>query len=198
MQIESVTGVLLAGGKSSRMGTDKAWLQVEGQPLIERSIDTLRQCFTHNIIVANQPQVFDSLGLPVIPDDESGLGPIGGLLTALRHVGTPSIFLVACDMPYLNAPLIRDMANAIGERDAVVASIAGRLEPLHAVYRCAIRLVVETQISARALSLQILVGKLNVKILSEKELGRYREWRKVFLNVNTPEEFQNVRRHHGE
>src|SRR5437867_107392 len=116
------------------MGADKAQLLFEGQALIERCVQTLEQCFARNIVIANQPAL-ELLDLPVFADDVPNLGPIGGLLTALRYAETPAICLVACDMPFLNARLIRDMAAVIREHEAVVPQIGGRFEPLHAVYR---------------------------------------------------------------
>lgn len=197
-QMETVTGVVLAGGKSTRMGADKAWLEFNGSTLIERCVDSLRQCFSRVIIVANQPPAFASLGLPVFSDEVPGLGPIGGLLTALRRAESETIFLVACDMPFLNPHLIREMTSALDQHDAVVAQFNGPFEPLHAVYRRGILPVVEAQIAARQYSLQALVGKLRLKVLSEIELSQYSDWRNGFLNLNTPEEVQHARRRHGQ
>ncbi len=153
-------GVVLAGGQSSRMGRDKATLEFDGQPLVERCVAVLRQCFPEVIVVRR--------------DDVPGLGPIGGLLTALRRA--PEIFVVACDMPFLDAALIRAMAAQLAGYDAV--AIPG--EPLHAAYSARILPVVEAQIAAGDYSLNRLLSKLRVKTFGAAPI----------VNVNTPAELE--------
>ncbi len=155
-----MTGVVLAGGQSSRMGRDKATLEFGGQPLVERCVAVLRQCFPEVIVVRH--------------DDVPGLGPIGGLLTALRRA--PEIFVVACDMPFLEAGLIRAMAAQLAGYDAV--AIPG--EPLHAAYSARILPVVEAQIAAGDYSLNRLLSKLRVKPFEAAPI----------VNVNTPAEWE--------
>jgi molybdopterin-guanine dinucleotide biosynthesis protein A len=155
-----MTGVVLAGGQSTRMGRDKATLEFDGQPLLERAVAVLRECFPEVMVIRQ--------------DDVPGLGPIGGLLTALRRA--PEIFVVACDMPFLDAALIREMAAQLPGYDAV--AIPG--EPLHAAYSARILPVVEAQIAAGDYSVQSLLSKLRVRTV---EAG-------PIINVNTPEELE--------
>ena len=183
-RIETVTGVVLAGGKSSRMGTDKAFVRVNKQPLIEHSLAALRQCFTRNIIIANHCEAYRSFALPVFADLIPNLGPIGGLQAALHHAETPAVFLVACDMPFLDPALIRAMA--LDDFDAVAPCVRGRYEPLHAGYARRILPVVEQQIAAGRYGLQELLIRLRVRSLGEERLQRYAGWPRSFSNVNTP------------
>jgi molybdopterin-guanine dinucleotide biosynthesis protein A len=155
-----MTGVVLAGGKSTRMGRDKAALEFDGQTLLERAVAVLRQCFPEVIVVRQ--------------DDVPGLGPIGGIATALRRA--PEIFVVACDMPFLDAARIREMAAQLPGYDAV--AIPG--EPLHAAYSARILPVIEAQIAAGDYSVQKLLSKLRVKFVDAKPI----------LNVNTPQEWE--------
>ena len=186
--------MVLAGGASTRMGADKAFLRLGEWTLVERCVATLRQCFARNLVIANQPDRFASLGLPVFPDEQPCLGPMGGLHAALRHAGTPALFVVACDMPFLNAELIREMAQSLGDFDAVVPEIGGRFEPLHAVYHRRILPVVEARIAAGDYALQALLRQLRLKTLSEETRRRYA---RALVNVNTPEELEQARRRHG-
>lgn len=190
--IASVTGVVLAGGKSSRMGTDKAFVRVAERTLIERTTAVVRCCFVQNVIIANHPEMFSSLGLPVFKDDVPDLGPLGGIATALRRVETEAIFVVACDMPFLNPELIREMAKALGDFDAVAARIDGRFEPLHAVYRRRSLPGIESRIATRDYSVVRLLESLRVRVFEEKELSGFAEWRRTFLNVNTPQELRKA------
>jgi molybdopterin-guanine dinucleotide biosynthesis protein A len=192
-RIESVTGVVLAGGKSLRMGTNKALVRVGQQTLVEKCVSTLQTCFPKTILVANRPESFTGLTLPTFPDVIPDLGPLGGIRTALRHVETPAIFVVACDMPFLNVDLIREMASVSGEFDAVAAKIDGKFEPLHAVYHRRILPAIEDRIKAGDYSVYRLLETLRVRTFSESELNRDPDWRKTFLNVNTPEELEKAR-----
>lgn len=155
-----MTGVVLAGGKSSRMGRDKAVLEFEGQTLQDRCVGVLRECFPEVLVIRE--------------DDAPGLGPIGGLLTALRR--SPEVFVVACDMPFLDVALIREMAAKLPGYDAV--AIPG--EPLHAAYSARILPVVEAQIAVGDYSLRSLLSKLRVKTITGP----------VLINVNTPQEWE--------
>jgi molybdopterin-guanine dinucleotide biosynthesis protein A len=157
-----MTGVVLAGGKSRRMGRDKAALEFDGQPLAERCVAVLRVCFSEVMVVRE--------------DDTPGLGPIGGLLTALRRA--PEIFVVACDMPFLDAALIREMAAQLPGFDAV--AIPG--EPLHAAYSARIVPVIEAQIVTGDYSLRRLLAKISVKTVAAAPI----------VNVNTPQEWEAV------
>jgi molybdopterin-guanine dinucleotide biosynthesis protein A len=142
------------------MGRDKAALEFSGQPLAERCADVLRQCFPEVLVVRE--------------DDGPGLGPIGGLMTALRRA--PEIFVVACDMPFLDVALIREMAAQLPGYEAV--AMPG--EPLHAAYSARILPVVEAQIAAGDYSMNHLLSRLRVKTISGPAL----------ININTPQEWE--------
>jgi len=191
--IDSVTGVVLAGGKSSRMGTDKAFVRLEQETLVERCLGVLRSCFNHNMIIANQPEAFVHFELPVFPDDVPDVGPLGGILTALRHAETEWIFVVACDMPFLNADLIREMATLAGQFDAVAPKIGNQFEPLHAVYHRRVLAAVESKIASRDYSVHGLLQSVRVQVLSESDLGRHPQWHTFFQNVNNPADLERVR-----
>ena len=129
----------------------------------------LRQCFAPVIVITH--------------DEVPGLGPIGGLLTALRQAATPALFLVACDMPFLEAGLIRQMASELPGYDAV----AFPDEPLHAAYATGILPVVEQQIAAQDYAMRRLLAKLRVKLLTTPRP-------QSLTNVNTPQEWELVKR----
>jgi molybdenum cofactor guanylyltransferase len=159
---DAVTGIVLAGGRSSRMGRDKAALKLDGQTLQNRCVAVLRECFPEVLVIRH--------------DDVPGLGPIGGLATALRRA--PEVFVVACDMPFLNAGLIREMASQLPGYDAV--AIAG--EPLHAAYSARILPAVERQIATGNYSMNHLLSQLRVKAISGPAL----------ININTPQEWEAI------
>jgi molybdenum cofactor guanylyltransferase len=155
-----MTGVVLAGGQSTRMGRDKASLEFCGQPLVERCAEVLRQCFAEVLVIRE--------------DDVPGLGPIGGIATALRRV--PEIFVVACDMPALEAALIREMAARLPGYDAVAIP----REPLHAAYSARSLPIIEEQITAGNYRMQDLLARLRVNWFTAAPI----------INVNTREEWE--------
>jgi molybdopterin-guanine dinucleotide biosynthesis protein A len=136
--VTEVTGVVLAGGQSRRFGSNKALAAIGNSTLIERLIRTLESIFPHLVIVTNQPQDFEFLNLPMIEDYVKGLGPLGGIYSALHAIGDPYAFVAACDMPDLSPELIRFLLRLREGYDVVVPRIETWLEPLHAVYskRC--------------------------------------------------------------
>jgi molybdopterin-guanine dinucleotide biosynthesis protein A len=162
----TVTGVMLAGGQSRRMGADKAALI---GPRVEA---ILRACFPAVLVIRD--------------DDRPGLGPIGGLATALRRVETDAIFVAACDMPFLDAALIRELVELLPGYDAVVPQVGEYGEPLHAVYHRRCLPVVEEQIAAGDYSLQHLVRRLHTRFVHRPNWGR------TLTNINTPAEWRAV------
>lgn len=128
------TGVVLAGGQSSRMGRDKALIEVEGVSLLERAIELLRP-HAREVLVIGDPAKYAPAHATVIPDDLPGKGPVGGLVTALKHARYVRTLVLACDLPHISDRLLIHLKNRlVGEVDAVVPRHAGLLEPLAAAY----------------------------------------------------------------
>lgn len=115
-----VTGILLAGGQSSRMGSDKAWLEFEGKPIIEHVINRVRPLCSELYIVANDRVAYEPLGLPIISDVFPGKGPLGGLYSGLLAAPRHHCLAVACDMPFLNVSLIEYMMSLAPSYDVVI------------------------------------------------------------------------------
>lgn len=124
---------ILAGGKSSRMGTDKGLLLLQGEPLIQRIIQPLQTVFNRVVIVSNNPAYRD-FGLEVIPDKISGLGPAGGIQTALHHTSSDKVFIVSCDMPFISSEGVEFMLSNAGTSQISLPLYKGRIEPLFGAY----------------------------------------------------------------
>ena len=129
-----VTAVILAGGKSSRMKSNKALLPFSGELFIERIHRQLTALFSEVILVTNTPEFYRFLPCRMVPDEFPGLGSLAGIHAGLKHSKTEHIFVVACDMPYLNSELMRQMISKAQESDVVIPESDGGYEPLHAVY----------------------------------------------------------------
>jgi molybdopterin-guanine dinucleotide biosynthesis protein A len=133
MQID-VTGVLLAGGNSRRMGEDKRYLVVGEQTLLERGLAVLRSIFQEVLVVIAQDSLPLNVDARVVRDLVPDCGSLGGLYTGLTQATTPYIFVVACDMPFLDPAVITQFTSRRASADIVMAKLAARLHPMHALY----------------------------------------------------------------
>jgi len=188
-KIEGVSAAILAGGASSRMGTNKALLTVDGVPIISRSYEILARLFHEVIIVTNTPEDYAFLPCRKVPDIHPGLGSIGGLQSALAHSTSSRTFVTACDMPYLDAGLIRLLCTIDETADAVVPLNKEELrEPLHAVYSKSALPTIENIIATGDKSILIVLDRVKTRVLELDEI----DGTESFRNVNTPEEYQRL------
>ena len=185
----SVTGVILAGGKSRRMGgRPKALLPFGGKLIIERVVETLAAVFPENLIVTDTPDLYAFLGLPMLADLFPDHGSLGGIYSGLRAASGEAAFAVACDMPFLHAGLIRAMVERAGEGDVVIPNAAGELQTLHALYGERCLGPMETLLRAHRLKITAFFSEVTVVEVSEADVARFRDPSLCFMNVNTPEE----------
>ncbi len=193
-KIEGVTGVILAGGASQRMGRNKALLDVDGIPMISRTYRTLAQLFHDIIVVTNSPHEYDFLPCRKVPDIYPGHGSLAGLHSALVHSSTPHTFVTACDMPFLDSTIIRYLCDCGKEGvDAVVPFSEGGQEPLHAVYASSCTEVFERAIQQGEHKILDVLARVNSRLVPYEEVQSLGGHPASFLNVNTPEEFERVR-----
>jgi molybdopterin-guanine dinucleotide biosynthesis protein A len=194
MEIE-VTGVLLAGGKSRRMGEDKRYLVVGEETLIERGLSVLRSTFQEVLVVIAQDSPPLGLDAKVVRDLVPECGSLGGLYTGLMQAATPWIFVVACDMPFLDQAVIAQFTSRRATADIVIAKLAARLHPMHALYGKQCLPVLEQMIQARQLKIQELVSysSLRVQYVTDVDLLTIDPSGRSFQNVNTPKDLEAAR-----
>jgi len=191
MEIQ-VTGVLLAGGKSRRMGEDKRYLVVGEQTLLERGLGVLRSMFHEVLVVIAQDSAPLDIDARIVRDLVPDCGSLGGIYTGLTQATTPYIFAVACDMPFLNQAVITQFTNRRDTADIVMARLATRLHPMHALYGKGCLPAMEQMIVARQLKIQELVShaSLRVQYVTEADLLSIDPSWRSFHNVNTPEDLE--------
>ena len=187
---KDVTGVILAGGKSSRYGTNKALAKINGIPLIENVIRVMGSLFQDLVLITNTPDEYAYLELPMYEDLVKGLGPIGGIYTALTSITNEAGFFVACDMPFLNPDLIRHMVGIRDDFDAVVPEISGKMESLHALYAGRCLPAVRRLIDLHECQIIRFFSEVSVRHVKENEIRRFDPELKAFFNVNRPEELR--------
>jgi molybdopterin-guanine dinucleotide biosynthesis protein A len=135
----NLSAVILAGGQSSRMGRDKAWVEFEGRPLISRALDAVRSSGITDVLISGRAGTdYSILGCPVLLDRESGFGPLAGIERALDTTEAPLLLVLAVDLPRMTAGFLRKLASRCDSLTGVVPKLRDRLEPLAAVYpkRC--------------------------------------------------------------
>jgi molybdopterin-guanine dinucleotide biosynthesis protein A len=189
--ITDVAAVLIAGGKSRRMGRDKRFLSLMGKTLFHRTLDALEEVFRDIIIVLAEPiPDLDVRNRQVVFDAIPCCGSLGGLYTGLTTTELPRVFAVACDMPFLNPRLIRYVAEFDGSADIVVAELATGLHPMHAVYSKKCQPVLRAMAERHDLKIQklFLEGSLRIRVLREGDLAPIDPGLRSFQNVNTPED----------
>jgi len=192
--IFDVTGVLLAGGKSRRMGSDKRFLHVGEKTLFDRTLNTLRKVFADVLVVIAQDSEPLDAPVPVLRDVIPNCGSLGGLFTGLKQSNTPYVFVVACDMPFLDPQVIQALIQRRGDADVVMAKMHG-LQPMHAVYGKRCLPVMEDMLNSGDLKIQHVINSplLQVSLVEEQDLKQIDPSGKSFLNVNTPSDLDAAR-----
>jgi molybdenum cofactor guanylyltransferase len=188
----SVTGCLVAGGKSRRMGRDKRFLQLGGISLMERSLRILETLFQEVIIVLSEPiPGWSESRHRVAYDAVANCGSLGGLYTGLMEAASPRIFAVACDMPFLNAEVIRYLTGLDSDADIVGARLQAGLQPMHAVYSKRCGPALQRMARSSDLKIQRLFEDplLRVRVVGESDLIGLDPDLRSFRNINTPGEY---------
>lgn len=190
----TVTGVIQAGGRSTRMGGEsKALLEVGGRRIIERIVDVVGSVISDLLIVTNTPERYAFLGLPMVPDVFPDHGSLGGLYTGLRAAKGDAAFMVACDMPFLLPEVVRLVVSRAGEADVVIPTVGGQYETLHALYRKSCLPHMAALLQAKRLKIVGFFPYVRVLEIPEADVARYRDPEVCFMNVNTPEELARAR-----
>ncbi len=195
----TITSLILAGGASSRMGRNKALLELDGQMLVARVATALQALTDDILIVANDPEPYRFLHRPIIPDIQPGRGPLMGLYSGLKAARGDLALLAAVDMPFLSPEFLRYLVSLAPGYDVVIPNAHGRLHPLCAVYRRASCLpAVEEAIARGQRRLIAFHSQVRVRQVNEETLRRIEPDLRSLMNVNTPEELEAARRllHH--
>lgn len=194
--IRNVSGLLIAGGKSRRMGRDKRFLEIAGQRVFDRTLKVLGEIFSETIVVLAEPVAdLDLQGSRVVYDAIPNAGSLGGLYTGLMTSSHQRIFAVACDMPYLNSDVIRFLSSFDITADVVVAQLSGRFQALHALYSRRCVPILKEMAEQRDLKLQrlFLDETLRISIVQERDLTAIDSGLRSFQNINTPEDLASAK-----
>ena len=184
-----MTAIILAGGRSSRMGTPKALLPFAGEPLIVQIARRLKPLFPEIVVVAAPGQPLPELPARIVHDEDAYQGPVGGIYYGLRAIADDFAFVTSCDAPFASTPLILELLRLRTQHDAVVPRWEGRLQPLFAVYRTTVRPVLGEQLRAGELRPVSLFEKVRTHIVDEAHVRRFDPEGTSFINMNTPGDY---------
>ena len=191
-RIRNLSAAILAGGKSRRMGRNKALLPWGGKPLIAHVYKTLQPLFEDIFLVTDEPGLFDFLPCPKIADRVPGKGPISGVDAALRHSNNPYVFVVGCDTPFLSHSLLELLAGKTEETDLVIPCGPHGPEPLCAVYGKGCLPLIEESMRKGDFSLMALIGRLRTRNIPAEEVAEVDPDFHSFRNINTPDDFRTL------
>ncbi len=191
-KVESVAGVILSGGKNTRMGANKAFLEVEGERMIDRAVRILREACGEIIIVTNEPLDYLDQDVTVVTDIFKDMGPLAGIHAGLFHATAPRAFVCACDMPYLDAPFIRHLLSLAEGHDIVVPERKGRPEPLHAIYSRKCLPAIRSLLERDERKVTGFYKGFRVRTVEEAETAPFFGGRDPFFNVNTRDQLRRV------
>lgn len=190
-----MTGIILSGGKSSRMGgQNKAFLNIDGERLIDRNVRIFKSLFDEVIIVTNSPLDYIDQDVQLITDIVKGKGALGGIYTGLFYADTGHVFAVACDMPFLSRELISYMMRETGTHDIVVPFLKDGYQPLHAVYSVKCKKEIEKQLEKEDLKVSSFYRKFRLRKITEEEIEPFDPDGKIFFNINTGTDLEQARR----
>ena len=194
------TAVILAGGKSQRMGFDKQLIQGEAQSLIENMVEKLSEVFLDIVLVTHRPELYDRLlkqqpQVRLLSDLYPGMGPMGGIHAGLVHARSPFVYVTGCDMPYVNIDFIESVMHSLKASQLPVSGAMlkrknGYLEPLNAFYHRDLVISMEARLKAGKSGLQDFCRTHPFMWLSEKDAQAFDELDHMFINLNEPSDLK--------
>lgn len=191
--MNKVAGVILSGGKSLRMGTNKALLKIQGKPVIERILAELGGITDEVMIVANHPNIYQYLDISQVADRYLEKGPLAGLETALYH-GDGEIFMfAACDMPFINGDVYQYLFQQLNQYDAVVPIYDNHMHPLAGIYKKSILPAIQAQIEKNNLRVKSFFGNIHVNYVSDFAGIDDALLQRHFFNMNHPAQYEEAK-----
>lgn len=186
--------IILAGGRSSRLGRDKSRLILGGKTLAQRDVDIFKNYFSEIIYVTNQPQNISwSENLIVVEDEVPYQGPLGGILAGLQVSDNPTNFVIGIDMPFINISLIDALLSRAGQNDVVVPRLSGGFEPLYAVYAKKCLPVIRKHLKTGDFRTVSFYNDVKVFTMPEDKIREIDPELRTFFNINTLDDYEKAK-----
>ncbi len=200
--MENITAIILAGGKSSRIGTDKAFLKLNGESVIERIYNLLTKIFSDVIIISNNPEKFQFLTPKVYKDIYPHFGPLSGIHAGLSNSQTENNFFISCDMPLVTEEVIRFILAKMNNDDITIVKTESNIQSLLGIYKKSCLARADELLSFANSQINIKAGKTSVKLFdlinhvktTFIDLSYEKFYHDdIFLNMNTSEDYKKVK-----
>lgn len=188
-----IQGIVLAGGKSSRMGTNKALLSIHNKKVIEHIIEELQEITNDIIIIANEPEYYKAYNYPIYKDRYKQKGPLAGLETALYHMRGDVAVVSPCDTPFIHHSVYEELLENMNDFDAIVPTYEGQIHPLSGVYRKSVHASVEYCIQNDQLRMTSFFDDIHMHLKEDFSAIDPSIAKKHFFNMNTVEEFNQAK-----
>jgi len=191
---------VLAGGKSRRFGADKALLRLcsDGRTLIEAAVDAGRSVADETFVIGHERYSCLVPGIHIVPDDLPGEGPLAAIRTALRHASSPSVLVLACDMPCLSIPLLRWMGALKATTDVVIPRTGdGRWQPMPAIYRRSTLPTIDAALQGGSRSITSIFDAVTVREILEPELRQHDPALNSLFSLNSPDQLDRAKACHS-
>lgn len=189
-----MTGIILAGGKNTRMGLNKALLRLHGRAIIEHIIEVIEPIFSEILLVSNSLNDFKFLRLKSVRDIPSAEGSLAGIYSGLVYSKTYRSFFFACDMPFINPDLIKFMMGESRSHDVIIPQGRSGLEPLHAVYSKDCLNPIKDQLDRKNLKIVDFFSQVKVKLIDQSTIRRFDPDEIGFFNLNTRADYEKALR----
>lgn len=190
-----MNAIILAGGKNTRMeGQDKAFLEIEGSPIVARLIEKLRPIVDEIIVVTNSSfKKYSHFEVKLVKDESPHKGPLMGIYSGLKVSSSDHNFVVAGDMPFLNEALVRHMIKNRDDYDVLIPKIDDKFHPLFGIYSKECIPVIEEMLGQNKLKVSDLFPKVKKKFLLRPEIERFDGPLLSLMNINTREDLARAR-----
>ncbi len=188
-----IVGVVLVGGKSRRYGRNKALEMFQGERLIDRQVRTVGSLFSEVFVITDNPEPYLHLDVTIVRDVIPGQGPLGGIYTGLLFAQGESVFVTACDMPFVQPAVVGHMMELAKDYDVVVPQKETGLEPLHAIYSTRCLPHIKKMLDRQELQVIGFFQAVKVYHLSLEEIGQLDPMGLSFFNINTRKDMDRAR-----
>ncbi|MGI6585777.1 MAG: molybdenum cofactor guanylyltransferase [Gracilibacteraceae bacterium] len=190
------TAIILAGGKSSRMGFDKQFLKLQDRYVIEMIAEKLKEIFSEIIIVTGKPEEYVKYGFKPVEDEVKNFGPLAGIHVGLKNSGSMYNYVVACDMPFINVKYIRYMMELIREHegsiDGVITKLGNWIEPFNAFYSKRLIGNIEESMKMGKRQINMMIQDADVLYISEAKAREFSPDWEMFTNINTYRDYESL------
>ncbi len=196
---KNITGIILSGGKSSRMGSNKSLLKLGDKTLIERAVDLMRGCFEKNILITNEPQLYEFLDVEMYEDIIPNLGPLSGIHSGLVNSKTEKNFVISCDMPMMKREIVNYIASFNSGKEIIIPFDGKKIQQLCGVYsknftESAAKILngelLNNSFKSKKKSVYDLLEQIGCEKVDVSKLTYFNSY--IFLNINDPDDYKKV------